>query len=175
MGTVHILVNSQGYNKKFPAFEFPMDEWDKIYAVNVRSMMICSKFFGRYMKEQNYGKIINLSSIASRYGVTNDTSIGYASSKGAVNSFTTTLAAGWAKHNITVNGICPILTVTGMMIPILEANPQIKESIGQRVPLGNRLGLPQDIVGPVLFFASDASAFVTGQLLCIDGGLSTLQ
>lgn len=173
-GTIDILVNSQGLNKKFPAFEHPMDEWQKMYDVNVKSIMITCKYFGKQMEEKGGGRIINVSSIGAVRTKASDISACYSSSKGAVDALSLVLAAGWAEHNITVNSIGPIMTETEMMKPIFEKNPELRDGTAARVPMG-RIAKPEDCVGPAVFFASDAAAFITGQILYPDGGLLTLQ
>ncbi len=173
-GIVDILVNSQGLNHKFLAEEHPMDEWDAMYAVNVRGVFIACKEFAKGMIEQKYGRIINVGSIGSLRTSTAGISACYSSSKGAVRTLTMNLAASWAKHNITVNGVDPILTPTGMMIEIFKQDPAKKASVVSRNPMG-RMGEPEDCAGPAVFFASEAASFVTGQFICPDGGLLTLQ
>lgn len=173
-GIVDILVNSQGLNKKFLSEEMPMDEWDAIYDVNVRGLFICCKEFAKGMIEQKYGKIINIGSIGAERTSTAGISAAYSSSKGAVKTMTMNLAAGWAKYNITVNQVNPILTSTPMMVEIFKQDPAKKAAVLGRNPMG-RMGEPEDCVGMAIYFASDASSFVTGQGLCPDGGLLTLQ
>jgi gluconate 5-dehydrogenase len=173
-GRVDILVNSQGYNKKYPAFEHPMDEWDKMYDVNIRSIMLTCKYFGKYMADQGGGRVINVSSIGAIRTKASDDSVAYCSTKGAVDTLTTTLAAGWGQHRITVNAIAPILTETEMMKPIFEAKPNLLKDTIARVPLG-RAAQPDDAIAPAVFFASDDAGFVTGQIIYLDGGLKTLQ
>ena len=174
VGTIDILVNSQGYNKKYSTVDCPIEEWDRTYAINVRGLMICCREFGKGMIEQKYGRVINIGSIGARRHSVSGVSGAYSSSKGAVGSFTTQLAAEWAKYNITVNGVCPILTLTKMMEPIKAKDPAHFAKIESRVPMG-RIGLPEDTVGMSVFFASEASSFVTGQFLYPDGGLMLLQ
>jgi gluconate 5-dehydrogenase len=171
---VDILVNSQGVNKKFSALEHPVDEWDEMFAANVKSVMLTCKYFGRHMKERRYGRIVNLSSIGAVRAKQNDISVCYGATKGAVDAYSLNLAAGWAEFGITVNCIGPIIVETEMMKPILEKNPELRESTIARVPLG-RLCKPEDCVGIAIFFASDAADFITGQVLYPDGGLSVLQ
>jgi gluconate 5-dehydrogenase len=173
-GGVDILVNSQGVNKKFSALEHPVEEWDEMFAANVRSIMLTCKYFGRYMKDQHYGRIINVSSIGAVRSKQSDISVCYGSTKGAINAYSLNLAAGWAEHGITVNCIGPIITETDMMKPLFEKNPDLKSGTIARVPIG-RLCQPEDCAGIALFFASDASSFVTGQIIYADGGLATLQ
>lgn len=173
-GGVDILVNSQGVNKKFSALEHPVAEWDEMFAANVRSIMLTCKYFGNLMKDQHWGRIINVSSIGAVRSKNNDISVCYGSTKGAVNAYSLNLAAGWAEHGITVNCIGPIMTETEMMKPIFEKNPEILSSTVARVPAG-RIGLPEDCAGVAMFFASEAASFVTGQIIYPDGGLCTLQ
>lgn len=173
-GGVDILVNSQGQNKKFSALEHPVEEWDEMFAANVRSVMLTCKYFGRNMKEQHYGRIVNISSIGAVRSKQSDISVCYGSTKGAVNAYSLNLAAGWAEYGITVNCISPIMTETEMMKPIFEKNPELLTGTIARVPVG-RIGTPADCAGIAMFFASDAAEFVTGQILYPDGGLSTLQ
>lgn len=172
-GIVDILVNSQGYNKKYPMLEQPIEEWDKMYDVNIRGVMICCREFGRGMIEQKYGKIINIGSIGAFSHDTEDLSTGYSSTKNAVHGFSAELAVCWAKFNITVNVIAPILTATKMMIPIFKQDPQHLADVEAHNPMG-RIGRPDDCIGLAVFFASEASSFVTGQVMLPDGGLNSL-
>lgn len=173
-GKVDILVNSQGYNKKYSAFDHPMDEWDKTFEVNVKSILMCCKHFGRYMRDRKYGRVINVSSIGATRSKMSDISVAYGSSKGAVNGLTINLAAGWGQYGITVNALCPIMTKTEMMVPIFEKNPELVTGTAARVPVG-RIGEPEDNIAPAVFFASDEAAFINGQIIYVDGGLTTLQ
>jgi len=171
---VDILVNSQAVNMKFPAMEHPMDKWDEMFTANVRSIMLTCKYFGRYMTRNGSGRIINISSIGAVRTRPTDISVCYGSTKGAVNSLSLTLAAGWAQYGVTVNCVGPIMTETEMMKSIFEEHPEIRTESAARVPM-KRMALPEDCVGPTLFFASDAAAFITGQILYADGGCMTLQ
>lgn len=174
MGIVDILVNSQGLNMKFKTVEMPMDVWDDMFEVNVRGVFLCCKEFGKGMIEQNYGRIINIGSIGAKRASTGDISCCYNSSKGAIESMTLALGSGWAKYNITVNNINPILTLTPMMVSVFEQDPEKKKSVESRNPMG-RMGMPEDCIGMAIFFASEAGGFVTGQVLYPDGGLMILQ
>ncbi|MDR2452721.1 MAG: SDR family oxidoreductase [Candidatus Accumulibacter sp.] len=169
-----ILVNSQGVNKKISALEHPVAEWDEMFAANVKSVMLTCKYFGRHMKEQRYGRIVNLSSINSIRAKKNDISVCYGATKGAINAYSLNLAAGWAEFGITVNCIGPIIVETEMMRPILEKNPEMRASTIAGVPMG-RLCKTEDCVGIAIFFASDAANFLTGQVLYPDGGVSIVQ
>ncbi|MGR5143073.1 SDR family NAD(P)-dependent oxidoreductase [Photobacterium sp. DNB23_23_1] len=174
MGKIDILVNSQGLNKKFPAFEHPMDEWDNMFDANVKSIMLTSKYFGKNMMENGGGRIINVSSIGAVRTKPSDISACYGATKGAVDALTLTLAAGWGQHNITVNAIGPIMTETEMMKSIFKQNPELKTGTAARVPMG-RIATPEDCAGVAVFFASEAASFVSGQTIYPDGALMTLQ
>lgn len=174
-GTVDILVNSQGFNKKFAAQDVleHLDEWDDMYNTNVKSIMICCNVFGQVMIEKQYGKIINISSIRGAHALKGPGNIGYGSTKGAVDMLTKYLAGEWGRYNITVNAIGPIATWTPMMLkmgPPPEIIEKINGEFAEKVPMG-RSAESDDNIGPALFFASDASGFVTGQIVYPDGGL----
>lgn len=174
MDGIDILVNAQGINKKFAALKQPVDDWDEMFADNVKSVMLTCKYFGQHMIEKNYGKIINISSIGAVRSKRNDISACYGATKGAVNSYSLNLAAGWAQYGITVNCIAPIITDTSMMKAIFEANPELLNETRRRVPAG-RICQPEDCAKAAIFLASEAASFITGQILYIDGGLSILQ
>ena len=168
-GTVDILVNAMGVNIKRDAFEYPIEDWENIFAVNVKGTMIACKHFGRVMKEKKQGKIINLSSVRGIRGFTGGNSA-YCATKGAVELTTKALALEWAPHNIHVNALGPSLVITQGTVHI-QKNPELAEKYKAQVPL-KRLGVPQDLIGACVFLASEASDFVTGQTLYIDGGLT---
>lgn len=172
-GNIDILVNSQGYNKKYPLLEQPVDEWDTTYAINVRGMMLCCREFGRGMVERRYGRIINIGSVGAFTHSPSGISGAYSSSKGAVHNFTTDLAVAWGKYNVTVNEVAPILTPTKMTLPIFKQDPAHLKAVEENNPMG-RLATPLDTVAPVIFFASDAAGFVNGQYILPDGGLSAI-
>ena len=173
-GCIDILVNSQGYNKKYPVCEHPMDEWDQMYNVNIRSIMLSCKYFGRHMIDRKYGRIINVCSIGAERNKPMDDSAAYSSTKGAVATLTMVLATGWGKHGITVNAIAPIMTETDMMKSIFEKMPELRDGTAARVPVG-RICLPEDAIPPAVFFASDATEFVNGQTIYLDGAMRWLQ
>jgi len=173
-GCIDILVNSQGYNKKYPACEFPMDEWDQMYNVNIRSIMLSCKYFGRHMIERKYGRIINVSSIGAVRNKPMDESAAYSSTKGAVATLTMVLATGWGEHGITVNAIAPIMTETDMMKSIFEKMPELRDGTAARVPVG-RICLPEDAIPVAVFFASDATEFINGQTIYLDGAMRWIQ
>jgi len=172
MGKVDILVNSQGYNVKHNALEFPMDEWDALFKVNVKGVMMCCKEFAAVMSKQNYGKIINISSVRGSRACGGGNAA-YCSSKGALDMMTRTLAVELAPYNITVNAIGPALTETKMVASFLAKDPGGKERYAKSIPLG-RIGYTDDIIGASVFLASAASSYVTGQVIYPDGGLTAI-
>jgi NAD(P)-dependent dehydrogenase (short-subunit alcohol dehydrogenase family) len=168
MGRVHVLVNAQGFNVKAPATEFPMEAWDKLFSVNVRGVMMCSKHFAAHMVAQGGGKIINLSSIRGQRGALGG-NLGYCSTKGAVDMMTRQLAVELAPKNVLVNALGPIITLTPMTEETVKKEPQRYERVLDNIPMG-RMGTVADLVGPAVFLASAASDFVTGTILYPDGG-----
>lgn len=168
-GRVDILVNAQGFNTKGPALEFDMAEWDRLYSVNVRGVMLCCKVFGKYMVDQGGGKIVNLSSVRGIRANAGGNSA-YCSSKAAVDLITKTVATELAKSNVQVNALGPALIATKMMEKVM-AEPGRAEQYTRNIPMG-RLGKVEDVVGGAVFLASPAADFITGQILYIDGGLT---
>ena len=168
-GKIDILVNAMGLNIKHNAFEFLMEDWDKLFSVNVKGTMVACKKVGKVMEGQKSGAIVNLSSVRGIRGYTGGNA-GYCATKGAVELITKTLALEWAPHNIRVNAIGPALVITPGTKHIAE-NPDLAKKYASLVPLG-RIGLPEDLVGAVNYLVSDAASFVTGQTIYIDGGLT---
>jgi NAD(P)-dependent dehydrogenase (short-subunit alcohol dehydrogenase family) len=168
VGRVHVLVNAQGFNIKAPATEFPLDDWDKLFSVNVRGVMLCCKHFAAHMVEQGGGKIINLSSIRGARGALGG-NLAYCSSKGAVDMMTKQLAVELASKNVLVNAIGPIITITPMTEERIKREADRYTKMMANVPMG-RMGTVADLVGPAVFLASAASDFVTGTILYPDGG-----
>jgi NAD(P)-dependent dehydrogenase (short-subunit alcohol dehydrogenase family) len=168
-GRIDILVNAMGMNIKRDAFEYPMEDWDKIFAVNVKGTMIACKIVGKVMRDQKSGAIVNLSSVRGIRGYTGGNT-GYCATKGAVELITKALALEWAPYNISVNALGPALVITPGTKHIAE-NPELAKKYASAIPLG-RIGLPADMAGAVIFLASDAAGFVTGQTIYVDGGLT---
>ncbi len=167
---IDILVNAAGLAIRKPADTFPIDEWQQVMDINTRGTFLCCQAVGRVMIKQKSGKIINLSSVRGRYGLPSGYAA-YCSSKGAVDTLTRTLACEWAKHNVLVNAIAPTMVETDLTRSAL-ADPTFAKQMKDRIPLG-KWALPEDIVGATIFFASKASDFITGQILYIDGGVTT--
>ena len=169
MGRVDILVNAQGYNYKAPAIEFPMDQWDRLFDVNVRGVMACCKVFAAQMVEQAGGKIINLTSVRGQRGASGGNSA-YCASKGAVDMITRQLACELAPHHVFVNALGPIITMTPMTEQRIKDEAARYERMLLNVPMG-RMATIGDLVGPAVFLASAASDFITGTILYVDGGM----
>jgi len=167
---IDILVNAAGIAIRKPADTFPIDEWQQVMDINTRGTFLTCQAVGRVMIKQHYGKIINVSSVRGRYGLPAEYAA-YCPSKGAVDTLTRTLACEWAKHNVLVNAVAPTVVETDLTRPAL-ANPDYAKMMKSRIPLG-KWAMPEDIVGATVFFASKASDFITGQVLYIDGGVTT--
>src|SRR3990172_96229 len=167
-GRVDALVNNAGKAWVAPAEAMPLDRWQQIMELNITAPFICSQIFGREMIKAKRGKIINIASIAGLQGRNPKAydSIVYSTSKGALVNFTRDLAIKWARHNIHVNCICPGFFVTPLNQKLFEKNP---EPILREIPLG-RSGGSDDLKGIAVLFASDASNFMTGAIIPVDGG-----
>ncbi len=175
-GRLDIIVNAIGGGAGkvlFDAEEYPKDAWDWIIDLNLTSTLVATQAAVKAMIQGGRGgKVVNISSVRGQLGINAGYSA-YVAAKGAVSSLTRQWATEWAKHNITVNAISPTFVDTPQVAMLLD-DPDFKAGIISRVPLG-RVGEPADLLGPVLLFCSDASAFVTGQILTIDGGLTATQ
>jgi gluconate 5-dehydrogenase len=168
--SVDILVNAAGLAIRKPADSFPIEEWQRVMDINTRGTFLCCQAVGRVMLKQKHGRIINISSVRGRYGLPSGYAA-YCPSKGAVDTLTRTLACEWAKDNVLVNAVAPTVVETDLTRDAL-ADPAYARQMIARIPMG-RWALADDIVGPVVFFASEASKFVTGQVLYVDGGVTT--
>ena len=165
-GRIDILVNSQGTSYLQPSADFDVEAWQRVMDVNLKSIFLCCKHAGRIMLDQGKGKIINISSVRSFQGRAED--LAYAPSKGAVNQLTRSLAIEWGAKGVNVNAIAPVFTLTPMNRAILD-DPVKKEWVLGRIPM-KRLGELEDLFGPVVFLASEASDFINGHILIVDGG-----
>jgi NAD(P)-dependent dehydrogenase (short-subunit alcohol dehydrogenase family) len=166
---IDVLVNNSGATWGAPAEEMPLEKFDLVVRVNVRGTFLMSQAVGRRMIERGEGgRIVNISSVAGLVGGDPEymQTIGYNSSKGAVISMTRSLATSWARHGINVNAIAPGWFPTKMSGGLIE---NFEEKMLEDIPLG-RFGEPEDIKGAVLFLASPAAAYVTGQTIVVDGG-----
>src|ERR1700720_489355 len=168
-GRIDILINNAGTSWGAPTEEMRLEHWNKVLETNLTGTFLCSQAVGKIMIGQKRGKIINIASVAGMAGSPPELqAIGYAASKGGVITFTRDLARKWAMHNIHVNAIAPGWFPTDMSGVLIERN---KESLRKTIPL-NRFGNEHDLKGAAAFLASDASDFVTGHVLVVDGGQS---
>lgn len=165
-GHIDILINNAGLNIAKEAESVTEDDWDKVLDINLKSVFFLSKEVGHYMREQQYGKIINMSSQMAFVGYFKRTA--YSASKGGVTQLTKSLAIEWAQDQINVNAIAPTFIETDMTKPMFE-DDRFKQEILNRIPLG-RLAKTEDLYGSVLFLASDSSSMVTGHTIRVDGG-----
>ena len=168
-GGVDVLVNNSGATWGAPPDEMPVEKFDQVVAVNVRGTFLMARAVGRRMIERGSGgTIVNISSVAGLVGGHPDfmQTVGYNSSKGAIISMTRDLATSWAPHNITVNAIAPGWFPTRMSGGLIE---KFEDRMLSGIPL-HRFGNPEDLKGVVIFLASPAASYVTGQTLVVDGG-----
>lgn len=169
-GTARVLVNSAGIGGRSAATEYPDERWTEVMDVNLKGSFNACRAFGRVMIQSGGGSIINIASIGGLVGFPG--SVGYQASKGGVVQMTRSLAVEWAPHGVRVNAIAPGHIGTVLVEKQWEVEPELKQFFLKRTPMG-RLGVPDDVVGAVVFFASDASALVTGQVLAVDGGYTS--
>jgi NAD(P)-dependent dehydrogenase (short-subunit alcohol dehydrogenase family) len=175
-GQINIIVNAIGGGAGkvlFPVHEYPRDAWDWIYELNVRSSLLPTQAAARAMIAAGHGgRVINISSVRAALGINAGYSA-YVAAKGAISALTRQMATEWARYGITVNAIQPTFVDTPQ-VAMLLGDPEFLKGVVSRIPLG-RVGQPEDLAGAVLLFCSDASAFITGQILGIDGGLTATQ
>lgn len=164
---IDILVTAAGIAKRFPAEDFPLEDFEQVLDINLKGTFIVCKHIGKVMKKQGYGKIITISSVRGFAGHPG----GYAAygvSKAGVDLLTKQLATEWAKYNINVNAIAPTIFWTPLTQQVLE-DEKLKHIFLSRIPLG-RAAEVDDITGTAVFLASGASDFITGQIIYVDGG-----
>lgn len=172
LGQIDILVNNAGASWGAPAESHPLEAWDKLMNLNVRSVFLMSQAVANAsMIPRRCGRIINLASIAGLAGSTNANLIAYGTSKGAVVNFTRTLAAEWGKYGINVNAIAPGFFPSKMTKGLISELGE--ENMTRKVPL-QRLGDDNDLKGTAILFASEAGKHITGQILAVDGGASAV-
>ncbi len=168
-GRVDILVNNAGCNIRKPALDVTWDDWNTILDTNLRGTFFVAQAVARHMIARNFGRIINIGSVTAVAGYAG---LGpYGASRGGVRQLTMSLADDWGRHGITVNCLAPGWFKTAQNAVMYE-NKEWVDYLCDRIPL-KRPGQPRDLDGAVVFLASDASAYVTGQTLLVDGGIST--
>ncbi len=165
-GQIDILVNNAGVNHRVPVIEFPEDEWDRVISTNLKGYFLVAQAVVPQMLKNGYGKVINMSSILGTVGLPNQ--LAYASSKGGVDQMTKVMALEWAKQGVRVNAIGPTYFETELVTQI-RSDPERFNFINDRTPMG-RWGYLPELEGAVIFLASPASDFITGQTIYVDGG-----
>jgi NAD(P)-dependent dehydrogenase (short-subunit alcohol dehydrogenase family) len=165
-GKVDILVNNAGVNHRVPVLDFPEEAWDLVINTNLKGYFLVAQAVVPQMIERGYGKVIHMASILGMVGLPNQ--LAYASSKGGVIQMTKVMALEWAKSGVRVNAIGPTYFETELVAQ-LRNDPERFRFINERTPMG-RWGQPPELEGTVIFLASKASDFITGQTIFIDGG-----
>ena len=165
-GRLDILVNAAGINIRKPAVELAPEEWARIIDVNLNGVFHVTQAAGRVMLQQRYGKVVTISSVSAMCG--HATLSAYSASKGGLTMMTKVLAVEWATSGITVNAVAPTYVETPLTQGYL-AQPGRRAALTAQIPMG-RLAVPEDIAATIVFLACDASRFVTGQTLYVDGG-----
>ncbi|MBK9684058.1 MAG: SDR family oxidoreductase [Betaproteobacteria bacterium] len=172
LGRIDILVNNAGATWGAPAEDYPLEAWDKVMNLNIRSLFLFAQAVGKAsMIPNRKGRIINVASIAGLGGSMDVQFIAYGTSKGAAVNFTRTLAAEWGRHGITVNALAPGFFPSKMTQGVLAQFGA--EKLASAAPL-KRLGDDDDLKGAALLFASAAGKHITGQILAVDGGVSSV-
>ena len=169
-GRIDILANFSGLNIPKPAEDYPLKDWEEMLGANATSVFLTCREVGKVMIKQNRGKIVNVSSVRSAYALPRNY-VAYCANKSAVNMITKQLACEWAKFGILVNAVAPTIVETPLTAHLFT-DAKYAENMKSRIPLG-RWGVPDDVVGCSLFRASDASNFITGQIIFVDGGVTT--
>jgi NAD(P)-dependent dehydrogenase (short-subunit alcohol dehydrogenase family) len=168
-GQIHILVNNAGCNVRKPALEVTWDDWNLVLETNLRGSFFVAQAVARGMIAKGYGRIINVGSVTSVFGYAGLAP--YGASRGGIRQMTMSLADDWGKHGVTVNCLAPGWFRTEQN-KVMYEDAQWVEYLVERIPV-KRAGQPNDLDGAVVFLASEASRYVTGQTLLVDGGIST--
>jgi len=165
-GKVDILINCAGKIKRAPTLDFPEELWNDILDTNLTGTLRACQIFGKHMLDRGYGRIINIASLNSFVSLKEVTA--YAASKAAVAALTRSLAVEWSSKGVTVNAIAPGVFRTPLNTQLLDNTERGKELL-MRTPIG-RFGKTEELVGSAVFLASEASAYITGEILVVDGG-----
>jgi gluconate 5-dehydrogenase len=168
-GQIHILVNNAGCNVRKPSLDVSWDDWNLVLDTNLRGSFFVAQAVARSMKAHSYGRIVNIGSVTSVFGYAGLAP--YGASRGGIRQLTMSLADDWGQYGITVNCLAPGWFKT-QQNQVLYENQEWVDYLVDRIPM-KRPGQPHDLDGAVVFLASEASGYVTGQTLLVDGGIST--
>lgn len=168
-GAIHILVNNAGCNVRKPALDVTWDDWNLVLDTNLRGSFFVAQAIARGMIQRSYGRIINIGSVTSIFGYSGLAP--YGASRGGIRQLTMSLASDWGPHGVTVNCLAPGWFKTAQNQVMYEDQEWVS-SLVERIPV-HRPGAPNDLDGAIVFLASEASRYVTGQTLLVDGGITT--
>jgi 2-hydroxycyclohexanecarboxyl-CoA dehydrogenase len=169
LGPIDVLVNNAGIDVIGPFLDSSEETWERLWAVNLKGTLLATRAVLHGMVARARGRIVNLGSDAGRVGSSGEAV--YSATKGGVIAFTKTLAREVARHGVTVNCVCPGPTDTALLEQVREYDERLHASLARAIPL-RRLGRPEDVAAAVVFLASDAAAYITGQTLSVSGGLT---
>lgn len=171
-GVPHVLVNNAGIVRNAPAAQMTMEDWSAVIDVDLNGVFHCAQIICGAMVEEGRGAIVNVSSMCGEIVVHPQPQVAYNAAKAGVNMLTKSLAVEWARHGVRVNAVAPGYTATELTLAG-RSNPDWFATWLDRTPMG-RLGEPHEIADAVLFLASDAASFITGAVLAVDGGYTSL-
>ena len=169
LGGADVLVNNAGWDKTEPFIKSSEETWEKVLAINLKGPIHCTRAVLDGMIQRGRGRIVSISSDAGRVGSSGEAV--YSAAKAGIIGFSKTLARELARHQITVNVVCPGPTNTQLLMGVAADNPKLVDALRRAVPLG-RIGEPEEIAAAVTFLASDDAAFITGQTITVNGGLT---
>ncbi|MDG5761954.1 glucose 1-dehydrogenase [Natronococcus sp. A-GB1] len=169
LGPIDVLVNNAGIVEQSPAEETELDSWKRVLEVNLDGVFLCAKHVGIQMLERGEGKIVNIASMSGFDVNVPQKQASYNASKAGVSMLTKSLAVEWADHGVRVNAIAPGYMRTDLVDEVLEENPEMEETWLENTPMG-RLGRPEELRELVVYLGSDASSYMTGSTVVMDGG-----
>jgi len=168
LGGLHILVNNAGMNIRSKALDVTEEEWDRIVDLDLKATFFMAQAAGKVMCEQRYGRIVNVASVAGLVALR--TGVAYGASKAGVIHMTRVLALEWSRFGVCINTIAPWYFRTPLTEKLLD-DPDFVQEVVSHTPAG-RIGELEDLIGPAIFLSSDAAAYISGQTIAVDGGMS---